>query len=307
MDRTKRTIAVAVADAALLILGIVGVATIGGGGNGPAAADLATSSASSTTTAALVTEPPTTAATAPAATTKGGKPAKPSPGATPAAGGAAEAPKDGQASPPRDGTYTTRYRIESPDLPPTAKSDGETKATFRTVRRTPAETEVEVKSSGSQNGPGSGSGSQLWRPEGVYQRYDSSNEGASCTPAEQLAIRLPLAAGVTWPTKADCTFTSGQGSGKVRSEGTSKVVGKKTAQVGGKTVEVWEILTTGTSRSEFSYQGRTQTVDGDSTETRLFAPAAGLTVHSETKTRSKASGRDSTSTVTTDLVSTDPS
>jgi hypothetical protein len=303
MNNRARVGFIAAVDALLLAVGVVGVVTVGSGGS-PSAA---TVSAGATTTTAAVAATVATVPAAPAAATAapaGGAAAtaKPKKGAatvTPAQGAAAAS--TGAFHPPKDGSYRRKLHTESDGMEKKT-SDSELTLTYTTVKSSPAETEQKVAIK-SDKANMSGDSSFLWRPDGVFARVGAASGGkVTCTPAEQTVMKLPLAVGVTWTNIVDCTFDTGQGSGSSHSETMQKVVGSKTVQVAGRSVQVWEIA--GTSTNKGSFGGRSS--EGTGTSTQLFSAEHGLAVHEETTSKGDAGGLTFTAKSVSDLLNLDP-
>jgi hypothetical protein len=307
----SRILIVAAVDALLLVGALTGLAVV------PSDDDQASDVASGAST----TAPPDTTTTTPvseAATSttaavgtkkaKGGSPATTAPKrAGSASGPSGEGPPPAMATPPRDGTYVHKSHMTMDGAP---NRDDEAKSTYSTTSSAPGDVRQKVTSSA---GNGSGSGATMggdqsaevsWRADGVYQRSDSS--AVKCNPPEQLRLKQPVAAGTTWSTVIDCTFSIGGASGTTHAETTSKVVRSTTATVGGRTVGAWEITSSTKAHSTFkSTQGSGES-DTTGTTTELFVSAFGLPAHQDIDTTTTAMGRTVKAHIVLDLQSLDP-
>ena len=306
MNQRARLGYIAVADAVLLLVGIVGVVAVHPGAARPLSTVAADGSTATTAATPTSTVPPAAAqanAIPTAATPAAKAGAKAGTTATTAkAGSSGGAGPSSAGQPPKDGSYKMHSHADSTGGPQGAQStDNDTTLTYTTVKRSPQE--IEDKVDRKSNGADAGSSSELWRPDGVYGRGGKSD----CTPPERVILKLPLGVGVSWTNTDDCTTSGPSGSTvKSHSVATSKVVASKAVQAAGRSVQVWEIDSTTSSTATYTYNGTDQKADTTITSKELFAPAYGLLVHADGTSKTQTTYGSVTSTFTQDLQNLDP-
>ena len=289
-----------VAAVAVLLVAALFAAALIPGGEGDAVVTSANGPTSTTVPDTAAPGEPAPGDTAPGATPAPGGPApdQPATGAAAAPGGSAAAAPAGPNlpfQPPRDGTYHMTGRSET--------SSGGTKqsqplnATFtiETVERTSSHIRQRRDAEGNGGGQSfAADGESTWRADGIFGSMNP-NAGAqmqmSCEPKEQVEMKFPLAPGATWKNVADCKMSGARGGeGTFHVEQTTVVVGKKTIQVAGQTVEVWELMTDGTNSGSFTYQGKQQQIDGENHMVSYLAESVGMVVRATGSGKQKSSG-----------------
>jgi len=305
----------AAAIALLLVVGLVGVATV----KDDDSQRVGTASATSTTLAGTAGDQGTdvTQTSAPGAaitTTRSGAAGdtattKPRAATTTTAG--VPAGKDpGPAQPPKLGLY--RY-----DTTKQSGSGGPTKTTTD-VRITKDSVQVpgeqrftlSIKEGESNN---SMSDLVAWRGDGIYLRSTTFPNPSGGPPIEcdwdpdLLDRKLPTKAGQQWDGDSTCHVTFGAATGTFHLKAHSKVDGARRVTVAGQSVDTWLITQTAHLDIDFVYNGQPIHIENDTTTQDYWAAPRGITVKtSESSTSKDPGGKTSTSQTERDIQNLSP-
>jgi hypothetical protein len=301
----------AAAIALLLVVGLVGVATV----KDDDRAQVDTASATSTTAgdggdggADVGTGVPTTAAGVGATTTfapAGGTPttARSSSGATTTS----PAGKDpGPAQPPKLGVY--RYNTKKNEVDTTTEVRVE-----KDAAQVPGEQRFTLS---SKEGESNNTMSNLisWRGDGIYLRATTFPNPTGGPPIEcdwepdLLDRKLPTKAGLQWDVDSTCHVTFGAAAGTFHLKGHAKVDGARRVTIAGQGVDTWLITQTAHLDIDFVYNGQPIHAENDSTTQDYWAAPRGITVKTiENSTSKDPSGKTSTSKTERELQSLTPS
>ncbi len=300
----------AVAIAALLLVGLVGVATVddeseqidtagatsttldGDGGDDPVIDITGTSAPGPAGTTAT-----TSAALGGTATTRAGS--------GPATTGAPAGKDPGPAQPPKLGLY--RYN--------TKKNESQTTTEVRVERDTaqvPGEQRftLHIKEGESNN---TLSDLIAWRSDGIYLRMTTFPNPGGGPPVEcdwepdLLDRKLPTKAGQEWDVDSTCRMTFGAATGTFHLKGHGKVEGARRVTVAGQTIDTWLVTQSAHLDIDLVYNGQPIHAENDTTTQDYWSAPRGITVKTnETSVSKDPSGKTTNENTTRELQRLEP-